>query len=265
MAYDIVNSILNAARVRVMDELPTLQPIGGQILDRSQPWVQEATNIAWRRLQECLADLGYVRLEDEKILHLPGVTNLDPGAFITLSWTSSPALPDDLITPLQLWERPTSSGVSFQFGEMDKCLNGLPATTKGPWNINWAWQTDTLVLPGAVVNLDLRIRYVAYLADFLDAVLDVSTGQYIPQIGGTMPWFMLPVPINRCKDAFSLFLCAELAAAAKQPELAAVLISDAEDKCKQIADRETVKLKQPRKVSEYGRMKDQRTSGADVA
>ena len=244
-SYDSVNDILNSTRVRIMDDLPTLQAISGALLDRSQPWCQQAVNLTWRRLQECLTDRGYVRLESEAIVQLPGMESLDTASVVVLSWSSNPALPGDLITPLKLWERPTATGGSFLFGEMDKCPNGLPSTKKTQWNVNWSWESDTIRLPGATIATDIRIRYAAFLPDFVD--------------NGTTPWFTLPVQINRCMDAFSLFLCAEVAAAAKQPEMAAALIADAEDKCKQIADRETVKARIPRKQSEYGRMKDART------
>src|SRR5437660_1650049 len=55
VAYDSANTILNAVRQRLADELPSLAAVKASILDRTQAWTQQAFNSAYRKLQSILA------------------------------------------------------------------------------------------------------------------------------------------------------------------------------------------------------------------
>ena len=252
MNYDIVNSVLNAARARVTSEIATLLPVGGTILDRNQRETQQMTNNAWRSLQAFLSDLGFARFELEAPFSLPRAGTTDPLAQMALNWDgcfdgavqhSTPVLPNDFIQPLRLWERPR--GLTKQYMDMDEVLNGMPSVSKAQHLGLWEWRDDTLFTPGSVLPTDIRVRYSAYMADFAD--------------DGTTPWFAQPVPIVRCQGALSLYLCSELATAAKLPDAAATFLQDAEDAARKIYARDTEEPKRTQKTSEYGRMSDART------
>jgi hypothetical protein len=89
---------------------------------------------------------------------------------------------------------------------MEKILDGLPAWQKAMANRCWEWRNNAIWMPGALMVEDFRIRYVKYLPDFVDV--------------GQSPWFVQPVPIMRCSDGFSWFICAEFAEAQGKVEVA---------------------------------------------
>lgn len=194
------------ARVRVNDAIASL---AGDILTDTQPFTQVMANAAWHSLQEFLANLGYTRSKQEVILSgIPPVTSFDPATQVTLSWSGyfngtgyntppdAPALPQDMILPLRLWERQTS-GIGF-FTPMTQALDGLPDGPKLPINGNWLWGQDAIYMPGSTVATDIRMRYLAYLPDF--------------EAQGDVEWYSLPVPIMRCENALSYYIAAEAAA-----------------------------------------------------
>lgn len=214
--YDIVNSILNAARFRVNDSITTLVSISGNILDETAAATQQAFNNAYRRFQDACCDEGVERFEDEIIIpNIPIVVNLDPSALCSISWfeffdgattTGTPVLPQNLILPLWMSERPSvTSGVNpfiFPRPEMPnmKCYtDGLPMFQKQQRNRCWEWKKDTIFFPGALINVDFRIRFRAYLADIVD--------------GGGLRWFEQPLPMMRCQDPMSLWVAYEFAMA----------------------------------------------------
>lgn len=200
--YDPLNTVLNAARVRLND---AIQSLGGDVLTNNQPFTQVMANIAWRRLQETLADLGYSRLRREAILtNCPVVASIDPASQVSVSWASyfdgvsyysAPVLPQDLILPLRLWERP--SGQNAEFAPMQNWLDGLPTRPKLGRNFVWEWREDAIYMPGALTVMDLRIRYAAYLPDFATV--------------GETEWYDQPVSILRSLDPFAYYICSEAA------------------------------------------------------
>lgn len=204
--YDIVDAVLNVARVRINDAIAS---INGDILTDTQPFTQVMTNIAWRKLQEYLANLGYTRSKQEVILSgIPPVTDFDPATQVSLSWSGyyngsgyqippdAPALPQDMILPLRLWER--SSAGAWSFCPMSQALDGLPAQQKFPANGFWEWREDAIYMPGSTITEDIRMRYAAFLPDFADQ--------------GPVPWYQQPVPIMRCMDPLAYYIAAEAAA-----------------------------------------------------
>jgi hypothetical protein len=200
--YDTLETILNAARVRLNDAIASL---GGDIITDAQPFTLVMVNSGWRVLQNVLAGHGVERLKLEIILpNVPPVFGPDPVSKVSITWAGAsdgtnpfiaPVLPQNMILPLMLWERQT--GTTDTFLEMDKLINGLPSVPKEQWNLSWEWRGDTLYIPGAVVATDLRIRYLAYLPDFTSIVANPAQ----------------PVPIVHCLDAFSNFIAAEAAKA----------------------------------------------------
>jgi len=202
--FDLAYTILAAARTRLNDTLPTLFPVSGKLLDNSQTSTNQLFNNAYRKLQEFLANLGYTKLIGNVVITgLPPVASTDPGTDVWIDWFNYfdgsnlwqlPVLPQDLIIPKRVWER--QSGMNAMFCEMGMYLDGLPTWNKQARNLVWEWRGDAIHMPGSQATMDLRIRYARYLPDIVDT--------------GSVPWFQQPVPIMRCMDSLSYFLCSEV-------------------------------------------------------
>lgn len=204
--FDNLNSIITAAQSRLGQYLTTLQPVSGKILDTdTDSGAQQAVNSAWRKLQEYLANLGFSAQVDETVISgVPVVANLDPATQTRLSWFGffdgqntfqQPALPTNLILPMVLWERWAGQNMPF-FNRMTLILDGLSGFNKSTWNGQWEWRSNAIYMPGSLRVMDIQIRYASYLPDFTDVA--------------TTRWYAQPVPMMRCQDAFSLFVCAEV-------------------------------------------------------
>ena len=253
--YDTVNTVMNSARVRLNDEITTLLPTGGRLVRNNQVFSQQVVNNAWRKLQEYLGERGYARLINEIIIFsLPPCASTDPGSQTWLNWSGyfdganfweQPALPGDFSHPIKIWER--WSGNNAQFGDppMEKILDGLPATLKTTNMRFWEWRGDTIYMPGSQMCEDLRIRYINFLADFADV--------------GEVQWFEQPVPIVRVSDAFSWFICAELAAAKGEDKAAEIFMTKGEAALNRIfnldvrADQRVNIRRRPRSGRGFGR------------
>lgn len=188
--YDTLEVIEQAARVRVNDAIVS---IGGEIFMDLSVFTPTIVNVAYRRMQEFLADRGFAALTREKILAaVPAWTATDPGTFVWFNWAnyfdgtsnqSAPVLPQDLIAPLDLFERVTGSNSIFW--KMDQVLqDGLPtantaggsAAKRDALNRLWEWRAETVFLPGATGQTDIRLRYAGYIADFSIGAQDMLTG-----------------------------------------------------------------------------------------
>jgi len=201
--------------------------------------------------------MGFSRFQTETVIrNLPVVASADPATQQWINWsnffdgvnfTTTPVLPPDFISPLELFERPSGNGV---FNPMDKMERAMPGVPKQQWNQLWDWRDDALYMPGATISTDLRIRYNAYLADIVDS--------------GTTPWFSQYVPIMRCLDALAWYICGEVATARGQgnPDMlpiAAAIFSTAEDAARRIGERDGAEERTPFKASELAKMRDKFT------
>lgn len=210
--YDVATVALNVARVR----LNAVNKAAGDIINVQSAWTQQYTNQAFRKLQEHLANLGTVRVTDELILtNLAAVpTGQDPSIQAYVDWNgyfngatlnTGITLPENFIMPWKIGERQT--GINAFFVDMAQILNGLPSIwVQQPFNRVWEWRSDRIYMPGATQATDLRIRYHKYLADLIENSPTLAT-----------PWYLQPIPIARCTDSLSLFICAEVASA--RPDL----------------------------------------------
>lgn len=209
--YDSLELIVQTARARLLDAIVS---INGEIVTDTAPFTLPMINGAWRRLQENLADKGFSVLDNEVIFNsVAAWTSGDPAVFAHFDWSgysngnltfNSPALPQDAICPIKLYER--QSGTNGIFVEMDKMDDGLPTANTGAsagardiLNRVWEWRGNAVYLPGATTTTDIRMRYAAYLADFVAAT--------------TTPFVNQPVPIMRALNPFCWYLCAEAARA----------------------------------------------------
>ena len=188
---DNLESAVNVARVRLLD---AIQALAGDIVLDTGVFTITAVNAAWRRLQELLVNFGcpWLIIEAPPLTSVPLVTSADAGVFVWISWANyfdgtntqaAPVLPQDLIAPLKLWERPHGTG---QFYPMDKLADGLPAVPKLAYNKSWEWRNGAIYMPGSTQIMDLRLRYAAFYADF---IASVNAGVVnTTAVGNTVAW-----------------------------------------------------------------------------
>ena len=226
--YDPLINVLNAVNTRLNGDVNTLLPIGGQILTNTNAKSQQFANDGWRKLQQFLASRGGARLRIPNFIlySLPPVNSPEAALQVALSWAGysdgvNPfpafALPQDLIMPLALAERPSilSGPNPAAFIDIDlKMIERIPSVPKLQWNQIAVWNDDQIFMPGALVYTDLRIDYAAYLADFLD------TGNTLTATGYKR-WFNQTVPILRALDPLADYICAEVETARGNAEAAA--------------------------------------------
>jgi hypothetical protein len=229
--YDVASVIMNAAQVR----LNRVSQAAGDVIAFEKPFTQKYFNIGYRRLQEFLQNMGYLTLENRAIIQsIPPVVVSDPAILCYLSWSGyfdgltlhpSITLPSDLIVPLECWER--WSGQNARFRVMQNNIDGLGMESqyKVTQIGQWQWLADQILFPGSQQTEDMLIRYKKYLPDLV--------------LQGSTPWYLQEVPIARCQDPLSLFICAEVARA--RPDLGLgyeELKLEAESKAKLIFNRD---------------------------
>lgn len=260
--YDNLEAVLNSARVRLND---AIQSIAGDILTDLAAFTPQAVNNAWRRLQEYLTDRGFAALNREIIfLNVPAWGSADPGIFVWFNWAEyfdganpwgGPVLPQDMISPLDIYERVNGSNSIFL--PMDQVFNGLPTAnpgtgpgTRDALNRLWEWRQETIYMPGATGATDIRLRYAGFLPDFVPA--------------STTPFVNQPVPITRSLNAFAWYLCAEIARPRGDMD-AGQFDTFAMDAAEQIWNRDYREGKRLYQRAELGKMTDghSRLSGAN--
>lgn len=202
--YDFLETVLQAARIRLNDAIAA---IAGEVITDTAGFTIQTINNAWRRLQEFLAESNAPRLVNDSFIltGLPINTSNDPGLNAQLNWSgytpvgaaqnAAFVLPQDMIFPLRLWERP--SGVQAVFTPMEYAIDGLHSQPKGARNYQWEWKSDSIFLPGSTAVMDIKIEYASFLADFVP--------------NATTAFTLQPVPILRSLDAFAWYIASEAA------------------------------------------------------
>ena len=127
-------------------------------------------NSAYRQVQIALANVGkQTFVEDEYVVTIPAIGTVDPGLQVWLSFygvggnvaspDNSPTLPQELLEPLHLWERPSGSTDAFVDMVDMTSHGGLPSVPQ-TFNLRWwEWRTDQLNFVGAQQDTDIRIRF----------------------------------------------------------------------------------------------------------
>lgn len=206
--YDNLELVLNTSRARINDMIVTA---AGQTLTDNSAFTLTMITAAWRRLQSWLVSWGYVRLQREVVLlMIPGIPSPDPmlqayigwlGYFNGVTLAPTPVLPQDLIWPLEVSERPSAQTAALAVGFIDMDFipgTMLPAVPKLQWNGQCQWREDRLCIPGALQQTDMRILYASFLSDFV--------------ANAVTPFIDQPVPIMRCLDPFASLICSEFCA-----------------------------------------------------
>jgi hypothetical protein len=161
-------------------------------------------------------------------------------------------MPAYFLAPFDLMERPTGAVPLAQFTTMDRITSDLPLVNKQPWNRQWQWIGGQLIMPGATRTTDIWMQFEQFYPDFADLV--VGSGY-----AGTTPWYQLPVPIPRCSDSFADYICREFMIAQKNLAGAEAFQASAEALAVQVLNRDTTKLKEIYKGSEFSKMRDKYT------
>lgn len=194
---------MDSARIVVDDSIINT---GGQILTNSADFTPILVNLAYRKFQQFLISLEWVRFvaQNTIIPNVPPVASVDTSLNVTLSWSgysdgvntsAGIVLPQDLIKPLHLAGRPSSGTTpnTAPFNDIDGPETGisrLPSVPKQPWNQAWVWDKDQINMIGALVMTDIRVDYLAFFPNF---TTDTFPGDQT-------------VPILNCEDALSGFI-----------------------------------------------------------
>jgi hypothetical protein len=145
--------------------------------DVAQNWATDTVllpylNTSYRTLQRKVANAGGGGfVEDDILLVLAAVpANLvDPGTQAVINDATAPPnqLPQNLLVPLTLWERPNLSAQNFvQMTNLTE-KGGLPSRSQGTTLGVWEWRTDGLYFIGATQDTQLRMRYQCAYPDLV--------------------------------------------------------------------------------------------------
>ena len=173
-AYGTVEDVLLDARAIAND----MAVPGGDVLTDDAPFSIQFVNQAYRRIQAYLAQYGVETYATyEWLLGIASNTTGDPESRVLLSDSglqiitpsgmnessyASPVLPDDLVAPLRLRERPNGSTQTAI--PMHRPNDGLR-----PWRQPftflrcWDWLDDTLWFYGATQSIDIELKYEKHL------------------------------------------------------------------------------------------------------
>lgn len=140
----------------------------GRTLTDSAPFTVPFVNSAIRKIQRVLENNGVGTFTvDNWIMQPTAFPNVDAGSPGWIGYTgyfdgtqlhAFPALPPDLLIPLQLWERPTGSTLGFQRMTLS---TPLPSCTQSGYLRVWDWTSDQINIVGSTQNQDVRMRYKA--------------------------------------------------------------------------------------------------------
>lgn len=177
--YPTIESIFNATRVIINDALAgatNTQGEGRTFIDTWPPTITHL-NLAIEQFKRDLENAGVTTNRSETfytsipvIYGALGNGQPDPSAYQYLGFSgfwngnslaSSPTLPSDLITPLEIWTR--ISGSSDVYGKISPAPDGLPSIYQDYTLGEYEWRGDAIYWNGSIVQQDLRLRYEAGL------------------------------------------------------------------------------------------------------
>jgi hypothetical protein len=181
-AYPTAEQVMNRARAYAND---AFRQGKGRILTDTAPFTIEYLNGALEELQDKLGNNGVISLTTDNIIlgpigPLPGP---DPAVQIFVGYTgyfdgyamhALPALPSNLISVKEVWERLVGSGLPFK--QMGEPQGPLPSILQGPWLNQWEYRQDAIYMTGSTQTEELRIRGEIRLGTLTDAN-DLATTQ----------------------------------------------------------------------------------------
>lgn len=167
--YPTAEFVLNLVRTICLDAGISLS---GDLLSDTANYTFTLLQSAYEYVQDEIANHGYETPKKEIILSnitaVPAAV-LSPATqvyidyanyFDGLNQKAAPVLPQDLLAPVRLWERP--NGSLLRFSEMNLANDGLDSLPQYSFLRQWEWRDDKLYMIGATQALDIRLRYQAY-------------------------------------------------------------------------------------------------------
>jgi hypothetical protein len=115
-------------------------------------------NSAYRKLQRALGNAcGDEFIQDDVLLVVTAVMATDTSLQVSITDATAP-LPNDLLVPIKIWERP--NGSSDEFCEMVDLTrhDGLPSRAQDVNLSVWEWRADGLYFLGATQDTQIRLR-----------------------------------------------------------------------------------------------------------
>lgn len=175
-AYGTVEDILLDARAIANDmAIP-----GGDVLTDNAPFSIPFVNQSYRRIQAYLAQYGVETYSTYTwLLNIPANTTGDPESRVIISDSgteiitpsganessyANPILPDDLVAPVRLRERP--NGTTNYAVLMRRPNDGVRSQDQAVGTTylrQWEWIDDTIVLLGCSEAQDVELKYEKHL------------------------------------------------------------------------------------------------------
>lgn len=196
-AYPSLETIANLVRAFVNDDQPgaTGTPGEGQVLTDTSTTLLNLMNSAIREVYRDLKISNHMALivDNYIIPALPpvnsylGVGVANPAVQTAIQFTGyfdgmlmwpNLTLPDDLILPLNMWER-NSANPQGTYGPMNQSTQPLASSMQTTVLGEWEWRTDSIWLHGATEPRDVRLRYIATFPDSMAPDINLST-TYVP-------------------------------------------------------------------------------------
>lgn len=156
----------------------------GQINTDTAPWIKPFLNSAIRDLYSDLRIVGDMRVVvDNRIVHgIPALTAADPAIQVALTyqgyfngyqWNANLQLPADLLWHMKVWQRPSNTGSRFY--PMHIAEAGLESfyqsQAMGEYEVRG---NNDLWMTGAMLETDIRLRYMAVFPDLIGDTIDFS-------------------------------------------------------------------------------------------
>jgi hypothetical protein len=145
----------------------------GRVFVDTAPFILPLLNSAVFQLQRDLENYGYKATTQEVIFYsIPAISGangpgiIDPAAQQNLNFTGffngsqqlpSPALPQNLITPLQAWQR--TSGTENYFGGFSQSESALISANQGVDMGSWEWRNNAIYWNGSTQINDVKLRF----------------------------------------------------------------------------------------------------------
>jgi len=201
-AYNVASQIFSLVRAHLNDQKSNV--FTNNILT---PYVQAA----YRKMQRELANSGQETfITDEALLVVAALAAPDPSVQVAITDATAPPnqLPVDLVCPLRVWERP--DGTTQEFADLSDWTGrgGMPSYPQDQTLHMWEWRSDGLYFPGALQDVQIRLRYLKMLPEISDGTSQISIRSVIDAVA---------------------FFAAYYAANARGAKMAATLLTLAED------------------------------------
>jgi hypothetical protein len=161
----------------------------GQIATDDAPFMKPFLNSAIRDLYSDLRMVGDMKVvKDNYILNgIPAIPAANPetqvaltyqGYFNGTTWNSNFLLPPDLMWVSKVWQRPSNTGAVFY--PLEIAPDGLSGCYQGQGLGRYEVRgNNELWMNGALLDTDLRLRYMAVFPDIIGDAIDFDT-TYVP-------------------------------------------------------------------------------------